>query len=93
MRFYRGLLFCVPILIFILWVPWILETARADFDDKNVVIVLDASGSMDGYTQGGQTKKIDAAKSALREILQDIPEDTNIGLLVFGARNVPSGWA
>jgi hypothetical protein len=35
------------------------------------------------------TKKIDAAKVALKQILSDLPPNTNIGIVVFGSKN---GW-
>lgn len=56
----------------------------------NVVIVLDASGSMD-RPMGG-VKKIDAAKTALKTVLKTIPASTHVGLLVFSASNVKD-WA
>lgn len=62
-------------------------------DYNNVVVVLDASGSMGGYMAGGSTvKKIDAAKEALREVLKQVPMDTRIGLLVFSGSNRTHGW-
>ena len=65
--------------------------AADDFHD-NVVIVLDASGSMkDRMPQSGVTK-IDAAKNALRTVLAQLPPSTHVGLLVFSARNVTNPW-
>ncbi len=63
-----------------------------DVGDNNIVIVLDGSGSMNELMSGTSIKKMDAAKSALSEVLKDVPEDTNIGLLVFSARNVRNDW-
>ncbi|MDD2716891.1 MAG: VWA domain-containing protein [Candidatus Wallbacteria bacterium] len=51
----------------------------------NVVIVLDASGSMNDSMKGGV--KIQVAKDALKQVLPTIPDTTNIGLLVFSAGN------
>ncbi len=59
---------------------------------NNVVIILDASGSMGDIMHNTSIKKIDAAKSALWEVLRHVPEQTHIGLLVFSARNVPNDW-
>lgn len=56
----------------------------------NVVIVLDASGSMNDRM--GNVRKIDAAKVALKEVLKNIPQSTQVGLLVFSAANVKD-WA
>lgn len=55
---------------------------------QQVVIVFDASGSMDGA-------KLDYAKRALKGAISKLPSDTNIALLVFGAngehQTVPFG--
>ncbi len=56
----------------------------------NVVIVLDASGSMNGDI--GNVIKMDAAKSALHQVLATVPETTHIGLLVFSAKNLRNDW-
>lgn len=57
----------------------------------NVVIVLDASGSMQGELRGAVVK-MDAAKSALKEVLSTVPASTHVGLLVFSARNLKDDW-
>jgi hypothetical protein len=64
----------------------------AGIDDHNVVIVLDASGSMGDTMNTTQEIKMAAAKKALMDVLQDVPYDTNIGLLVFSAGNVEDDW-
>jgi len=64
----------------------------AQFHD-NVVIVLDASGSMRQNLKGTQIQKIDAAKSALKEVLKTVPPSTHVGLLVFSAKNLKDPWA
>jgi uncharacterized protein YegL len=56
----------------------------------NVVIVLDASGSMKGNMRRTSTPKIDAARSALKEVMKTIPQSTHVGLLVFGGQK--NGW-
>lgn len=58
----------------------------------NVVIVLDASGSMKDAMSGTFTMKMDAAKQALHQVLQHVPETTHIGLLVFSSANVKDPW-
>jgi hypothetical protein len=61
---------------------------------ENVVIVLDASGSMSEAmrdAQGKSVRKMDAAKSALLTVLKGLPPSTHIGLLVFSAGNIPAG--
>ncbi len=57
----------------------------------NVVIVVDASGSMGDKMGRSGMLKIDAAKTAIKEVLRTIPSDTRIGLLVFSTRG-KNGW-
>ncbi len=56
----------------------------------NVVIVLDASGSMKRGMSGTSMPKIDAARNAIKEVMQTIPQSTHVGLLVFGGG--ADGW-
>jgi len=57
-----------------------------------VVIVLDASGSMKQGLAGTGSDKMTAAKAALKEVLQKVPQSTHIGLLVFSAGNLRNDW-
>lgn len=59
----------------------------------NVVIVLDASGSMKDVMPGTGISKMEVAKSALKEVLRQVPASTQIGLLVFSASNLRNDWA
>ncbi len=59
----------------------------------NVVIVLDASGSMKQKMRGTNIKKMDAAKDALKAVLQNVSPNTHIGLLVFSSKNLKNDWA
>jgi hypothetical protein len=61
--------------------------------DGERLIVLDASGSMNGALAGSKLNKMAAAKVALKEVLKSIPQSTRIGLLVFSARNLQDDWA
>lgn len=54
---------------------------------NNVVIVVDASGSMNDDMSGH--RKIIVAKDALKSVLKEIPQDTFIGIICFGGS---SGW-
>src|SRR5262249_31388169 len=51
-----------------------------------LVIVLDLSLSMKDDTafKGGKEKRIDAAKAALRRVLEKVPKGTYVSLLIFG---------
>jgi len=56
----------------------------------NVVVVLDASGSMSGKMGG--MRKMAAAKKALNTVLKSVSDTTHIGVLVFSASNVKDDW-
>ena len=46
---------------------------------QNIVIVLDDSGSMgDPMRSDSRTEKIDAAKAALRTVLEQLPDDSQV---------------
>ena len=51
----------------------------------NIMIVFDASGSM-GYamSQADNRERLPIAQKALKQVLQKIPDNSNIGLFVFG---------
>lgn len=59
----------------------------------NIVIVLDASGSMTENMQRapGMTR-MQAAKQALHKVVESVPESTNVGLLVFSGSNLQTDW-
>jgi len=64
-----------------------------DLADKrtrdNIMLVLDMSGSMsESECAGDATRKADAAKTALREWLSEVPPKANVGLTVFNASKV-----
>ena len=58
----------------------------------NVVIVLDASGSMKTLMSGTGISRIEAAKRALKTVLEKLPQSTQVGLLVFSAANLRDEW-
>lgn len=55
----------------------------------NIVVVFDASGSMNGEMPGTKESKISIAKNALISVVKNIGSTTNIGIVVFGNT---SGW-
>lgn len=62
-------------------------TAAEGDDDKPVgrlMLVLDSSGSMSELTGDGRTR-IDAAKDALRAVVNQLPDEQPVGMRVFGA--------
>ena len=62
--------------------------------DQNVVVILDDSGSMDDRmrTKDGRVKKIKAAKSALVGVLNQLPPDTNVGVLTLNSQLDGTNW-
>lgn len=50
-----------------------------------LLLIMDASGSMNASDGGGGTK-IQAAKSALNGVVDALPEDSLVGLRVYGHR-------
>lgn len=69
-----------------------LKGGESVTDINNVVVILDGSGSMKDRMLDA-TRKIDAAKTALKKVLRQIPPDTHVGLLAFGAGAASDGWA
>ncbi|MCD9198962.1 vWA domain-containing protein [Aeromicrobium wangtongii] len=59
------------------------STSSAEINGK-LVLLLDASGSMKETATGGTTK-IEAAKSALTDVVKRLPDDAQVGVRVFGA--------
>ena len=51
---------------------------------SNLILILDASGSMWGRIDG--KAKIEIAKEAMDLVVKDLPEDINIGLVAYGHR-------
>jgi hypothetical protein len=54
-----------------------------NFDQDNVVVVLDASGSMSKAMRGTRISRMDAAKQALLAVLDHMPANAKVGILVF----------
>jgi Ca-activated chloride channel homolog len=66
-----------------------VEDPRMQFKENlNVMVILDASGSM-GKNLGNQTQ-MDAAKSAITNFVQGLPENANVGLRIYGQEGTGS---
>jgi uncharacterized protein YegL len=57
-----------------------------------VVIVLDDSGSMREVMQRDRRSRIDAAKSSLTQVIQQISPETNVGLLLLNGARANNHW-
>ena len=65
---------------------WAVPLGQAQVQvTDNVVVVVDASGSM-GAPMGGSTR-MSVAKNALKQVLDQIPDTTHVGILVFPRGN------
>jgi hypothetical protein len=80
----RHFLNPVTVGCFALLLSWGPAHAQVEQLD-NLVVVLDASGSMDEEMGSGadRVRKMDAAKQALKQVLSSVPDATNVGVLVF----------
>lgn len=59
-------------------------TGQANSTQNDLVIILDASGSMWGQIEG--ENKIVIARRVLKNLVASLPEDTNVGLVAYGHR-------
>ena len=58
-----------------------------EVDVDNVVVILDGSGSMRQNMSTSNVSRIAAAKQALREVINNTPQSTQIGVLAFGGNS------
>jgi len=63
------------------------ESAGVASTASNFYFLFDMSGSMDEECSG--KKKIDGAKDAVTRFMKNIPDDVNIGLMLFGTQSGP----
>lgn len=64
-------------------VSTVLIVNPAQAADRNVALVMDASGSMNGRLADG-TRKIKAAKSAVRDLVSGLPDDIRLSFRAYG---------
>ncbi len=58
----------------------------------NIVVILDASGSMAEMMPGSNKRKMEVAKEALLNVMEQVEPKTHVGLLVFSGNNKKSDW-
>ncbi|MDN4492238.1 vWA domain-containing protein [Ureibacillus aquaedulcis] len=60
-----------------------IDDPRYQFKENlNVMVILDASGSM--ANSEGSVTRMDAAKNAITEFVKGLPEEANVGLRIYG---------
>ncbi|MEE8410811.1 MAG: VWA domain-containing protein [Myxococcota bacterium] len=57
-----------------------------------VIVVLDASGSMEGEMPGSGITKMEAAKRSIKEVLANVSQNTWVGVLVFSGTGITDAW-
>ena len=63
---------------------WAMPLGQAQVQvTDNVVVVVDASGSMGANMAGTGRDRMSVAKDALKQVLDQIPDTTHVGILVF----------
>lgn len=60
------------------------ERLPAEITSRRVELVFDASGSM--HAKVGEKTRIEIAKEVVRDLIQKLPDETQVGLRVFGHR-------
>ncbi len=78
----KSLILLVLLLAFVF--PMELNLANAASPGSNLILIFDASGSMWGQIEG--KAKITIAKEVMEGIVNDLPDDINVGLTVYGHR-------
>lgn len=59
------------------------KNAEAEDNPKIIELILDASGSMNAQLSSGELK-IEAAKKAVKELIQNLPDDLEIAFRAYG---------
>ena len=61
---------------------------------QNVIVVLDDSGSMRQLmrTDGGRVSRIQAAKTALSKVVEGLPDDAQLGILLLNNGGLGNTW-
>ncbi len=87
-----------PIQRFALWLACLIGSMTGSLvnlhADQHVVVVLDDSGSMKESmrTPKGRVRRIDAAKRALEQVLNNLTPNTQIGVLALNTQVRGSNW-
>ena len=81
--------FIAVVLCTLLALPALAQDSGKPTGKRDLLIVIDCSGSMMGQTPDGLVK-LEAAKSVLVKLIEKLPDDLNVGLLAYGHRVLAS---
>jgi len=70
-----------------------VASAQQSDDRPSVLLVLDSSRSMRAPAGDGSGSRMEAAKAAVDEVLDTVPDDAPLGLRLYGARVAGQGRA
>jgi uncharacterized protein YegL len=75
-------------LVMVCWLP------SAQAASSIVVVLLDDSGSMNDRMRNGNQKqpRMEVAKTALRRVIEQLPESTQLGVLLLNGSSKTDGW-
>lgn len=93
--FHRNMTRSVALVVAVILLMFGHVSAQPQQDEDavdNIVIILDASGSMSDAMPGSRQTKMQAAKEALLQVTEQINPQTHVGLLVFSGTNKPWDW-
>ena len=66
--------------------------ANVAISAQNIVVLLDDSGSMEERMNRQQTRRIDAAKDALLTVLNQVPDNSRVGVLALNGNSGNGEW-
>ena len=79
----------LALLCAVLALPALAQDPAKPTGKRDLLIVIDCSGSMMGQTPDGVVK-LEAAKSVLAKLIEKLSDDLNVGLLAYGHRLLAS---
>ncbi|MEQ9618614.1 MAG: VWA domain-containing protein [Deltaproteobacteria bacterium] len=63
----------------------VLAQTEEEGSGSNILLILDGSGSMAGQIEG--KAKMNVAKEVMTDLINDLPDDVSVGLVVYGHRS------
>ncbi|MCK5392246.1 MAG: VWA domain-containing protein [Deltaproteobacteria bacterium] len=87
MRFYKASVFIFVLALLLLSNFSSISEAQSEktLSASEIILILDAPGSMWGQIDG--ENKISIAKKVLRNLVDELPENSEVGLIAYGHRD------